>query len=83
MRKLAEYLRCCFIKQWRKAKTKEANLIRLGVDEIEAASIGTSNKGYYRLSRTYAVQLGLNDKFLAEIGLVSLKDLWVRFHHYR
>ncbi len=76
-------IRCCFIKQWRKAKTKVANLIRLGADKAKAACIGASNKKYYRLSRTYAVQLGLNDKYLAEIGLVSLKDLWVKFHHHR
>ena len=76
-------IRCCFIKQWRKAKTKVVNLIKLGVDRIKAASIGASSKGYYRLSRTYAVQLGLSDKYLAEIGLVSMKDLWVKFHHHR
>lgn len=76
-------IRCCFIKQWRKAKTKVTNLLRLGVDIVKAACIGASSKGYYRLSRTYAVQLGLNDKYLADIGLVSLKDLWVRFHHPR
>lgn len=76
-------IRCCFIKQWRKWKTKVANLIKLGVDALEAACIGTSNKGYYRLSRTHAVQLGLSDKYLADIGLVSLKDLWVRFHYPR
>lgn len=76
-------IRCCFIKQWRKARTKVTNLLRLGVDIVKAACIGASSKGYYRLSRTYAVQLGLNDKYLADIGLVSLKDLWVRFHHPR
>ena len=76
-------IRCCFIKQWRKWKTKIANLTKLGVDLAKATGIGSSNKGYYRLSRTYAVQLGLCDKYLAEIGLVSLKDLWVKFHHHR
>ena len=74
-------IRCCFIKQWRKAKTKVANLLKRGVDIVKAACIGASNKGYYRLSKTYAVQLGLNDKYLTAIGLVSLKDLWIRFHH--
>nr|WP_095211334.1 group II intron reverse transcriptase/maturase [Endozoicomonas ascidiicola] len=76
-------LRCCFIKQWRKAKTKVSNLLKLGVDIIKAACIGASNKGYYRLSKTYAIQLGLNDNYLAKIGLVSLKDLWVMFHYPR
>ncbi|MES9875370.1 MAG: group II intron reverse transcriptase/maturase [Candidatus Thiodiazotropha sp. 6PLUC6] len=76
-------IRCCFIKQWRKPKTRYINLMRLGVDHIKAASIAASSKGYYRLSKTFAVNLALNDSYLAKLGLVSLKDLWVRFHHPR
>ena len=76
-------IRCCFIKQWRKPKTRYRNLIRLGVDHIRAASIVASSKGYYRLSKTFAVQQALNDSLLAKLGLVSLKDLWIRFHHPR
>ncbi len=58
-------------------------ILRLGVDALKAACIGVSDKGHYRLSRTYEVQLGLNDKYLSDVGLVSLKDLWVRFHYHR
>ena len=76
-------IRCCFIKQWRKPKTRYRNLIRLGVDHIKAASIAASSKGYYRLSKTYATQLALNDSYFSKLGLVSLKDLWIRFHHPR
>ena len=76
-------IRCCFIKQWRKPKNRYRNLIRLGVDHIRAASIAASSKGYYRLSKTFAVQQALNDSLLAKLGLVSLKDLWIRFHHPR
>ena len=47
-------IRCCFIKQWRKPKTRYRNLIRSGVDHIKAALIATSSKGYYRLSKTWA-----------------------------
>ena len=52
-------IRCCFIKQWRKPKTRYRNLIRLGVDHIKAAMIAISSKGYYRLSKTFAVQQAL------------------------
>ena len=76
-------IRCCFIKQWRKPKTRYRNLVMLGVDRIKAASIAASSKGYYRVSKTYAVQQALNDSYLANLGLVSLKDLWIRFHHPR
>ncbi|WP_448217223.1 hypothetical protein [Endozoicomonas sp. 2B-B] len=76
-------IRCCIIKQWRKPKTRYINLIKLGVDNIKDASIAASSKGYYRLAKTFAVQQALNDSFLANLGLVSLKDLWIRFHHPR
>ena len=76
-------IRCCFIKQWRKPKTRFTNLIKLGVDKVRAAMIAARNKGYYRLSKTSAVHQALNDSFLANLGLVSLKDLWIRFHHPR
>lgn len=76
-------IRCCFIKQWRGSKSRVGNLIRLGVDLVSAIRTGSSSRGYYQLSRTYAVQLGLSDKYLADIGLVSLKDLWIKFHYPR
>ena len=76
-------IRCCFIKQWRKPKTRYRNLVRLGVDHVKAAMIAASSKGYYRLSRTFAVQQALNDSYLKKLGLVSLKDLWIRFHHHQ
>ena len=72
-----------FIKQWRKPKTRYRNLVRLGVDHVKAAMIAASSKGYYRLSRTFAVQQALNDSYLKKLGLVSLKDLWIRFHHHQ
>ena len=76
-------IRCCFIKQWRKPKTRYRNLVRLGVDRIKATMIAASSKGYYRLSKTFAVQQALKDSYLANLGLVSRKDLWVKFNHRR
>ena len=38
-----------------KPKTRFKNLVRLGVDKINAAKITANSKGYYRLSKTYAV----------------------------
>ena len=40
-------IRCCFLKQWRKPKTRFKNLVRLGVDKVNAAKIAASGKGYY------------------------------------
>ena len=43
------------LKQWRKPKTRFKNLVRLGVDKVNAAKIAVSGKGYYRLSKTHAL----------------------------
>jgi hypothetical protein len=36
-----------------------------------------SSKGNYRLAKTKAVQLALNNRYLKAQGLVSLRDLWI------
>ena len=58
-----------------------SNLIRLGVSERLAISLGMSSKGYYRLAKTKAVQLGMTNQWLEAQGLVSIKKQWVNYHY--
>jgi RNA-directed DNA polymerase len=74
-------IRMCYLKQWRKPRTRIRNLIRLGVSTKLAIFIGLSSKGYYRLAKTKAVQLGINNEWLKAQGLVSVKEQWVKFHY--
>jgi len=53
----------------------------LGVSVKAAISIGLSSKGYYRLAKTKAMQMGLTNAWLKAQGLVSLKEQWVKFHY--
>ncbi len=53
----------------------------VGVPVKAAISIGLSSKGYYRLAKTKAVQIGLNNAWLKAHGLVSLKEQWVKFRY--
>jgi len=76
-------LRMCFIKQWRKPRTRIRNLIKLGVPVKLAIDIGLSRKGYHRLSRTMATQLGMTNQWLKAQGLLSIKELWIAFHYKR
>jgi hypothetical protein len=50
----------------------------VGVLVKAAISIGLSSKGYYRLAKTKAVQIGLNNAWLKAQGVVSLKEQWVK-----
>ncbi|BCG62755.1 MAG: RNA-directed DNA polymerase [Methyloprofundus sp.] len=74
-------IRMCYLKQWRRIRTRIRNLMRLGVSEPTAIRLGMSSKGYYRLAKTKAVQLALNNKWLKSQGLVSIEEQWVKFHY--
>jgi len=74
-------LRMCYLKQWRKPRTRIRNLIRLGTRTRTAVCLGLSSKGPYRLARTLATQSGMTNKWLAKQGLVSVRDLWIKFHY--
>jgi RNA-directed DNA polymerase len=78
---LRRRIRMCYWKQWRKTRTKVKNLTRQGCPLDMAISVGMSRKGPWHLSRTYATQLAMNDKWLEDQGLISIKRLWVGIHY--
>lgn len=78
---LRRRIRMCFIKRWRKPRTRIKNLLRLGAPEREAIIIGLSSKGPWNLSRTYGSQAAMTKDWLKQQGLVSVKELWVAYHY--
>ena len=74
-------LRMCYLKQWRKPRTRIRNLIKLGTRTRTAVSLGLSSKGPYRLARTLATQSGMTNKWLEKQGLVSVRERWIAFHY--
>ena len=74
-------LRMCYLKQWRKPRTRIRNLINLGTRTRTAVCLGLSSKGPYRLARTLATQSGMTNKWLEQQGLVSVRELWIVFHY--
>ncbi len=62
-------------------RTRIDNLIRLGVSKTVAICLAMSSKGYYRLTKTKAVQIALNNNWLKSQGLVSIEEQWVKFHY--
>jgi len=74
-------VRMCYLKQWRKPRTRIRHLIRLGVSKMTAIRLGLSSKGYYRLAKTKAIQMGLNNDWLTSQGLISVQQQWSKFHY--
>ncbi len=69
-------IRMCYWKQWRRPRTKVRNLVRLGVPLKMAILHAISRKSYWRLSRTPATRIAMPNKWLKNLGLLSLKQLW-------
>jgi RNA-directed DNA polymerase len=69
-------VRMCYWKQWRYPRTKVRNLVRLGVNLDFAIKHAISRKSYWRMSRTPAMRYAMPNKWLAQQGLLSLKQLW-------
>jgi len=74
-------LRMCYWKQWRYARTKVRNLLKLGTTKRQAIMTALSRKSYWHLSRSLATQTGMTNEWLYEQGLISIKKLWSRIHY--
>ena len=62
----------------RDARNRIRQLIKLGTGKLSAILARLSRKGYWRLSRTHT---GMTNAWLAEQGVISLKELWVNIHY--
>jgi len=78
---LRRRIRMCYLKQWRKPRTRVGQLVRLGCPLDKAIPIGMSRKGPWHLSKTYATQLAMNNNWLEKQGLISIKSEWVKIHY--
>jgi RNA-directed DNA polymerase len=79
---LRRRVRMCYWKQWRKVRTKVRHLLALGTSRKHAIFTALSRKGPWHLARTLATQTGMTNKWLAEQGLLSIRDQWMKAHGY-
>jgi RNA-directed DNA polymerase len=73
--------RMCYIKQWRHARTRIRNLLKLGAPRKWVFRVGLSSEGPWALSRKYGTQMGLSNEWFKEQGLVSIKELWIAYNY--
>lgn len=79
---LRRRIRMCYWKQWRYARTKVRNLLRLGTKLDQAVNTAMSRKSYWHLSKTLATHTGTTNKWIHQtVGLVSMRDLWIAIHY--
>ncbi len=75
---LRRRIRMCYWKQWRRPRKRRRELIRLGVPRRQAIRHARSRKGYWHMAKTIASGVGLNNAWLQEQGLLSMKILWAK-----
>jgi len=78
---LRRRVRMCYWKQWRYARTKVRELLKLGTYLKAAIFVAISRKGPWHLARTLATQTGMTNQWLKDQGLLSVKELWVNIHY--
>ena len=79
---LRRRIRMCYWKQWRYPRTKVRKLMELGIPKDFAIMTGSSSKSYWHLSKTFATNAGMSNKWLEEQGLVNIKYLWCKAQGY-
>ena len=76
-------VRACYWKQWRKSKTRLAQLVSRNVSARVARGFAMSGKGPWRLSTTSGVQRALSNEVLAAEGLFNLEQRWLELASLR
>lgn len=74
-------IRLCFWKAWKVPRKRRRMLIKLGVSPEEVKMASRSRKGYWRMSQNSLVRLALTNTYLANQGVPSMRELWVRFNY--
>ena len=78
---LRRRIRMCYWKQWRRARRRIGELIKLGSARYQAILTGLSRKSYWHLAKTLSTNMGLSKGFLEKQGLVSIRTLWIQTHY--
>ncbi|WP_125608462.1 group II intron reverse transcriptase/maturase [Lapidilactobacillus bayanensis] len=73
---LRSRIRQYYWKSWKKIKTKETNLRRLGMDGEDAHKFASTHKGYWRIAHSKTLLYTLTNEKLEKRGLINLSRLF-------
>lgn len=69
-------LRMCIWKQWKRVRTRIANLKKLGVNEQKAYEWGNTRKGYWRTAHSPILHTTLTCERLKQKGYIPLTEMY-------
>jgi group II intron reverse transcriptase/maturase len=70
-------LRMVIWKQWKRIRTKIANLIKLGVKKSKAYEWANTKKGYWHIARSFILSTTITKERLRKSGYVFLSDYYL------
>ena len=74
-------LRACIWKQWKLPITGYKNLIKLGINRYKAYEYANTRKGYWRISNSPILSRTLTNKYLEQIGYMSIFKRYLKVHN--
>ena len=74
-------VRMYYWKQWKRARPRRRQLIRLGIHPAEVYKATRAHRGYWFMAGTSIVQRAPDNRWLSERGVPSLKEQWVEMHY--
>ncbi|HHU57349.1 MAG TPA: hypothetical protein GXZ39_03555 [Bacteroidales bacterium] len=69
-------LRMVIWKQWKRIKTKVANLMRLVINKYKAYEWANTRKGYWHIANSFILSRTITDQRLRRAGYVFLLDYY-------
>src|SRR5215813_992849 len=78
---LRRRVRMYYWKQWKRARKRRRQLIRLGIHPAEVYKATRSHRAYWFMAGTSIVQRALDNGWLEERGVPNLKQQWVELHY--
>jgi group II intron reverse transcriptase/maturase len=73
-------LRMCIWKNWKKIKTRIANLAKLGMSKFHAYINGNTRKGYCRIAHSGILSSTMTNEYFTNLRYVKLEDIYLKCH---
>lgn len=70
-------LRMVFWKQWKRIRTKAANLMKLGVNKHKAWEYANTRKSYWHTAKSWILSTSVTNERMKQAGYLSLSDYYL------
>ena len=77
---LRRRIRMCIWKVWKKTKTKVSNLIKCGISQDIARSIGNARQSSWRMAKNNYVHVAMSNANLKKAGYLCLTDSYLEWN---